>query len=60
MKLEAQFISWDEIKVVLEYENESEFFSCKVFTLIQDGVAKEVPTIIEERSSGNHVLFSYA
>lgn len=26
MKLEAQFISWDEIKVVLEYENESEFF----------------------------------
>ncbi len=54
MKLEAQFISWDEIKVVLEYENESEFFSCKVFTLIQDGVAKEVPIIIEERTSGNH------
>ena len=56
VKLEAKCKNLYTISVTLKYD------SCdlplkKIFTLIEDGVAKEVPTIVKEKNSDSLVEY---
>lgn len=57
MKFSAQFLSWDKVKITYEHDHDTSFLHRKVFTLIKDGVAYEVPTIEKEKKDDHQHTF---